>query len=508
MNNQQTKQGKEESKGIIEEVQKLMKKKAEEFGAEESNYIFRENTGNDALKDGGAFFGFIRPEEEKTGKYHDFSLIILPSAEENKDWLICLGVGLNGFKNDYELATLPGPRRLFSRLIDENGFCKSDFSDIETKLPKSFTDKLPHMKETLKVYSKVLLVCQIFNPFIKNNNSDEKGDGSDKKVNAPDGKSDSSGGDVYSSSLDEKATKIIRAFVAAYAKLREWPSSEKHRKAVSEALGPSVTTNQNEIEEVKNLLEKRKYVVLQGPPGTGKTRTAKLVAETLIDKGRRKIFFTQFHAETSYSDFIYGIRPNIKQKQLSYTGHNGIFSLALNHAIKHQNEKVILIIDEINRANLSNVLGPIFYLFEHKMDVSNVKISITPKLTINKLPDNFYVIATMNTADRSLAVVDFALRRRFAWYTIKPQPIKEPKFYLEDFNRIQEIFEWYASSTELNLQPGQGYFIANDEDEMKNRIRYEIFPLIKEYLQEGLLLNAKEEFNKYFLERINLPLFE
>ncbi len=142
------------------------------------------------------------------------------------------------------------------------------------------------------------------------------------------------------------------------------------------------------------------------------------------------------------------------------------------------------------------------------MDVSNVEIEIAPNFKVKQLPENFFVIATMNTADRSLAVVDFALRRRFAWYTLKPKAINSKQFFKEDFSRIQEIFDWYASSTELNLQPGQGYFIADSEDEMKNRIRYEVFPLIKEYLQEGLLRNAKEEFNNYFSTRISLSLFE
>jgi hypothetical protein len=158
------------------------------------------------------------------------------------------------------------------------------------------------------------------------------------------------------------------------------------------------------------------------------------------------------------------------------------------------------------------------------MDVSNVEIEIAPNFKLTKLPENFSVIATMNTADRSLAVVDFALRRRFAWYSKTPKIIdgtskrlenvsvnkitEEEFFFKEDFAVIEEIFNWYASSPELNLQPGEGYFIANSEDEMKNRIRYEIFPLIKEYLQEGLLRNAKEEFNNYFTTRINQSLFE
>jgi len=460
----------------IENIRQFIKEKAEQFGAKTDNefnkpYVERNNTGQEALKDNGAYFGFIHPEEEASGPFHDFSLTIFPN-DQDKPWLVCLGIGSSGFKNDYELATYPGLRRLFSRLIDERGFCKSDFSDIETSLPKSITGSLDlqHIKNTIKTYTKVLPTCQI--------------------VDNPE---------------SEKGKQIISAFVAGYAKLRDWPSNKDHRKAVSEALEPFLKKEPiEEVEEVKNLLNERKYIVLQGPPGTGKTRTAKNVAEKI----GAKTFFTQFHAETSYSDFIFGIRPDTANEELRYKENLGSFSQALKYAIDHKDEKVILIIDEINRANLSNVLGPIFYLFEHKMDVSNVEIEIAPKFKVNKLPDNFSVIATMNTADRSLAVVDFALRRRFAWYNLNPKTIKSKQFFNEDFSKIQEIFDWYASSTELNLQPGQGYFIADTEDEMKNRIRYEIFPLIKEYLQEGLLRNAKEEFNNYFSTRINLSLFE
>ena len=172
-------------------------------------------------------------------------------------------------------------------------------------------------------------------------------------------------------------------------------------------------------------MSERKYIVLQGPPGTGKTRTAKEVAEKI----KAKTFFTQFHAETSFSDFIFGIRPELNSKELSYKENLGSFTEALKYAKEHENEKILLIIDEINRANLSNVLGPIFYLFEHKMDKSNVEIEISPGFKIAKLPDNIPVIATMNTADRSLAVVDFALRRRFAWYTLKPKAIISKQFY-------------------------------------------------------------------------------
>ena len=476
----------------IENIREFIKEKAEQFGARTDNefnkpYVERNNTGQEALKDNGAYFGFIHPEEEASGPFHDFSLTIFPN-DQNKPWLVCLGIGSSGFKNDYELATYPGLRRLFSKLTDERGFCKSDFSDIETSLPKSISGNLDlqHIKNTIKTYTKVLPTCQI--------------------VDDPE---------------SEDGKQIIAAFVAGYAKLRDWPSNKGHRKAVSEALEPFLKTETIDVtEEVQNLLNERKYIVLQGPPGTGKTRTAKSIADKIV----AKTFFTQFHAETSYSDFIYGIRPDTENNELRYKENLGSFSEALKYAVEHNNERVILIIDEINRANLSNVLGPIFYLFEHKMDVSNVEIEIAPNFNLTKLPDNFSVIATMNTADRSLAVVDFALRRRFAWYSKTPKIIdgtskrlenvsvnkitEEEFFFKEDFAVIEEIFNWYASSPELNLQPGEGYFIASSEDEMKNRIRYEIFPLIKEYLQEGLLRNAKEELNNYFSTRINLSLFE
>ena len=461
---------------MIAIIREFIREEAARFGANTNNnfnkpYIERNNTGPESLRDNGAYFGFIHPEEETSGPYHDFSLTIFPN-DQDKPWLICLGIGLSGFKNDYELATFPGLRRLFSKLSDKRGFCKSDFSDIETSLPKSITGNLDlqHLKNTIKTYTKVLPTCQIVdNP------------------ESPEGK------------------QIITAFVAGYAKLRGWPSNKDHRNAVANALKPFLIEEQiDEVIKIKELLTERKYIGLQGPPGTGKTRMAKRVAENL----GVKTFFTQFHAETSFSDFIFGIRPETTGENLRYKEILGSFSEALNYSIENDKEKVILIIDEINRANLSNVLGPVFYLFEHKLDISNVEIEITPKLKVKKLPDNFSVIATMNTADRSLAVVDFALRRRFAWYSLKPMAIESNNFFNEDFSRFQEIFYWYASSSELNLQPGQGYFIADSDDEMKNRIRYEIYPLIKEYLQEGLLRNAKEEFNDFFSKRINKSLFE
>lgn len=473
---------------MITEIKEYINNLAISFGAKiglesGNSYIERKNISEEALKSKGAYFGFVEPEEGNSGPYHDFSLVIFPS-QNNRHWVISLGVGSLGFKNDYELSTYPGVRRLFSKLITENGFCKSDFSDIETSLPKSFIgrDDLALIKDSLLMYSKVLPACEI--------------------IDDP---------------SSEKGRQIIVAFVAAYAQLRNWASNKAQRKNVADALAPfSKAKLVNHTNEISQLLNNRKFVVIQGPPGTGKTRTAKEIAQQLYGE----VFFTQFHAETAYSDFIYGIRPDTAKESLVYKDSYGVFYKALKFAIDNKAKRVILIIDELNRANLANVFGPIFYLFEHKMESSSIEIEVAPGLIVNHIPNNLYVISTMNTADRSLAVVDFALRRRFAWYSLPPQPIigKEKNgivaiddsnsFYLEDFEAIARIFEWYGMSEELTLQPGQGYFIASNEDEIINRIRYEIYPLIKEYLQEGIMRSAKEELNTYFINRIKQSLFD
>ena len=262
------------------------------------------------------------------------------------------------------------------------------------------------------------------------------------------------------------------------------------------------------------MLAARRYVVLQGAPGTGKTYTANEVAK----EGHYKPFFIQFHAETTYSDFVYGLEPNTDAKEgdAQFRKKPGILFNSICYAMSHPKEKVLLIIDEINRANLSNVLGPVFYLFEYQAGERMTEIEIGGK-AIQKLPDNFFVIATMNTADRSIAVVDFALRRRFAWFTMRPHAIltdSEHKFMSGCFKKFEDIFFKYASDDELNLQPGQSYFIVEKgtkEEEtgrMKERLIYELMPLIKEYIEEGYLLKAKDEFGDLLLKETGKLMYE
>ena len=115
----------------------------------------------------------------------------------------------------------------------------------------------------------------------------------------------------------------------------------------------------------------------------------------------------------------------------------------------------------------------------------------------------------MNTADRSLAVVDFALRRRFSWITLRPHALEsETNFLKEEFECFSEFFYKYASSEELNLQPGQSYFLAKTPEEWKDRLKYELVPLMKEYFNEGYLKNAISEFSDYVYNKLGIELYE
>ena len=443
-------------------------------------YVLRKNI-NSPFPDSGAYFGCINVGEEHTGAYSDLSIVVFPSNEEKTEqdrWIIALVVGSLGFKNDYHIVSLSGSRRVFLNCLGENSFIKNDFMDIETQDGFSSYCTRHNIPETLdkavEKYRKVILACTLYDP-----NDFETGQ------------------------------NVIKLYLAIYANIRNWPTSKVQKREVNRIIQDRRPVAVNEEEIIRKLLRSRRYVVHQGAPGTGKTRMAKEIATD----GEGQVFFTQFHAETSYTDFIYGIVPDVDSEILKYRKREGVFVQAIRAAL-NTDKRVYLIIDEINRANLSNVLGPAFYLFEPSMSGSNIKVEVCPGLLLNELPSNLYVIATMNTADRSLAVVDFALRRRFAWYTLYPHSIEEADpgqvFCFQEFSEIASIFERYATDEELNLQPGHAYFIVsedNPDNEIKTRLRYEVMPLIKEYLMDGMLSRAKDNFVNYFRDKIGEEMF-
>ncbi len=445
------------------------------------NAIWRKNLHPDNEDDfrKGAYFGLVNANEEPTGAYSDFSLVIFPNAKCTH-FVIALGVGSLGFNKDYTVATLPWLRRLFSRLRDSNyagkQFFKVDFSDIEsTSSIVNHLEGIEDLREVIGKYSTVLSACQIV--------------------------------DVAETS-EEKAFDIVWQWLATYATFRNIGSNRAQRKEIQKYLPKTKDLDDYSEVAIYNHLLMERFIVLQGAPGTGKTWTANRIAELYFSRNKGKTFFEQFHAETTYSDFVYGIKPKIDGNGLRYEEHYGILMDAIDYATNNSETPTLLIIDEINRANLSNVLGPVFYLFEKN---AGKRFSLViGKKSVN-LPDNLYVIATMNTADRSLAVVDFALRRRFSWITLRPhavEPVSGMKFLTDEFERFSELFSRYASSEELNLQPGQSYFIAESAEAWNHRLRYELIPLMKEYFNEGYLKSAVSEFSDYVYDKLGIDLYE
>lgn len=442
------------------------------------NAIVRENISPIAFVDGTAFFGFLSPEEDTTGPYSDFSFVVFPDNETNvSGCIVCLGVGSLGFKNDFHLASHPGLRRNFIKLNDADAFFKSSFADIETtasELLKRVKANHPDLTNVIDKYKTVLPAARIVEFKDPEDPSNE--------------------------------LEVVFQWLATYAKIRDWGTTP-HKKEVKKTLKKLSTSGiVNEQKEIRSLLNHRQFVVLQGAPGTGKTWNALQIAQNYD-----KCFFDQFHAETTYSDFVCGIEPTLGASgSTTFKQKKGILCQALEYASNHPEQSVLLIIDEINRANLSNVLGPVFFLFENNSGGRTVSIKIGDN-KYSSIPANLHVLATMNTADRSLAVVDFALRRRFVWYTLRPHAIKVASpytFYKDEFQLFADIFFDYATDDELNLQPGQSYFIAASPNEMKERLIYELMPLIKEYLAEGYMLSAKNAFFDLFIKETGKLLYE
>jgi 5-methylcytosine-specific restriction protein B len=172
-----------------------------------------------------------------------------------------------------------------------------------------------------------------------------------------------------------------------------------------------------EVEPVLDVLRRKKQVVLYGPPGTGKTRLALAAARAL---GSDPVRLTTFHPSYGYEDFVEGYKPVESSKGLNLKLVDGLFFKLCADAAKAPDRAHVLVIDEINRADLARVLGELVTLLEK--DKRGVKVTLSTSGREFQVPENVYLIGTMNTADRSVAHLDAAIRRRFGFLEVKPDP--------------------------------------------------------------------------------------
>lgn len=209
----------------------------------------------------------------------------------------------------------------------------------------------------------------------------------------------------------------------------------------------------------------------------------------VISQGEYQII--QFHPAYSYEDFVRGIVAETNDSgNITYKVENKVLAEFAKKAQDNPNGKYVLIVDEINRANLPSVLGELIYALEYRGDAVTSMYEFEGERNIT-LPKNLYIIGTMNTADRSVGHIDYAIRRRFAFVDILPdESIINNLKAKQLFNDVKLIFgnDYLSPDFKPNdVMIGHSYFLTKDENELKVKLDFEIKPILREYLKDGIL---------------------
>lgn len=280
---------------------------------------------------------------------------------------------------------------------------------------------------------------------------------------------------------------------------------------------------ENIRKKLNNMKERPKEavhnLVLQGAPGTGKTRLAKQLAlylktdgtslsnllmddkilkedpvfhgEPKIDKDDEHICLIQFHPGFTYEDFVRGIVTEVVEEKINYKVEDKVFMKIVKKALDNRQDNYILVIDEMNRANLPSVLGELIYALEYRDEAVSGMYKDCDGDETFIVPDNLYVIGTMNTADRSIGHIDYAIRRRFVFKNV-PSDInaipddKAKNLYIQ----VELLFSTGHLSPDFkkeDVMVGHSYFLTHNRP-LKQRLEFEIIPLLMEYVKDGILI--------------------
>ncbi|MEQ8819784.1 MAG: AAA family ATPase [Sumerlaeia bacterium] len=440
---------------------------------------FQLRVNGDAKPGAVPYAALIPPDQDLSGGYGGMSFVMFPADEDNGlPSLLAMVVGTNGLAPDEMVLGRPGHGRkcaaiasYLNQKLPGSTWAKRDPVRIDLDMPRSLKQQLDAWSGCCQKYGRVLYA--MFVPPTQ------------RTVES-----------------DQLVLQAVTAFVDLFFDEREMAPKKAYeqdmaalrRNWMAQVL-PTATDDQ-----VADVLGRRRFAILEGPPGTGKTEMARRLL-TEVYGGRGTVI--QFHPGTTYETFVGGLAPR-DGGALGFTFHPtpGHLMKAAQAAADSPEKPYLLVIDEINRADLSKVLGEAIYLFEPDQPDREVQLPFAfdgfgDRL---RLPPNLHVLGTMNTADRSIAILDVAVRRRFAFIPLWPQLEVVEKLAGEQmrdsFHELLTLFIEHASEDALPLTPGHAYFLAKDE-EADSRLGTSVRPLLEEYLAQGYVAGFADEIRAY-----------
>lgn len=427
---------------------------------------------------GVQFAALIDPSNPTSGPYGGTSFVLFPN--EHSPCLIAMVVGTQGLSPDEEILSRPGHARrvtAISRWLNHKyghgnivAWSKHDPTRIDLDIPQNIITSFDGHVEALKRYGKV--IYGMFAP------------GEDREATA----------EALKAMLD--LTMRERGHVPLTMHSRD---SSRIETSYLAHLLPSFSR-----EEIASILTDRRYVILQGPPGTGKTYMA---LELLDNEYQGRGMSVQLHPNTTYENFVGGLAPVEAEQGMGFkfAPLKGYLMQAVEEALSQPHKPFLLHVDEINRADLGKVLGEAIFLLEpHGGEKRSVRLPYDFGGVFGdtlRVPPNLHIVGTMNTADRSIALVDIAVRRRFSFCDFWPQIDVVNRYASEHmrkaFTDLLTLWVEHANNESFALMPGHSYFLEKDDVQAQRRLRHTLLPLLEEYLTQGYVASFAEAIRGY-----------